>query len=470
MKRILFVRLLEKIPYGVFTPPLGILYLIPPIKEKYPETDIFIFDSMLYKNTESSFISKIKKLNPDIVAFSINYTERDMFKRFSAITRKIRKNTKIIVGGTGTFYSPEEFIENADFVVSGEGEERIINILDFLTKKTSTLMDGISFKSQDKTKHISPPTSYLKDLDKWGIPAWNMINIKKYSTFPARNTLVKKLPYASIITSRGCPYRCPWCHNYTDGKIFPYRTRSVENVIKELDLLKKLGVSEIQFLDDTFNIPEKRALLIFKEIIKKDFRFSISFQGFRIDKANKKLLYLIKKAGGYKLDFGVQHVCNHITREFYRSNTPQLEKILRKNLFAKKLGFLTYAFFITGFPDETQSDAYENLRFAMKLDPDFIGFFKLTPLPGTKYYKKINNPEKIPSIDFNHFNSNPKLIVGDLSPAEIDKIQSYSYRKFYLTRGRLFRLFLKIPKNKYLLRTILIYFKSMVNIFISDDK
>jgi|GEM_PF-2222651 len=470
MKKILFVRLLENIPYGVFTPPLGMLYLIPPLKESYPKIKTKIFDSMLFKNPEKEFIRILIDYSPDIVAFSINYTERDMFKDYANLTKDFLEDSTIIVGGTGTSYSPEEFVNDADFVVSGEGEERIVNIIDFINHRTSKLMDGISYIDKEKKEHISHATSYIKDLDRWGIPAWDRIDLKKYSHYPARNTLVKQTPYASIMTSRGCPFRCPWCHNFTDGKLFPYRKRSVKNVIEELKILKKLGVREIQFLDDTINIPEKRALRMFKEIIRHGFGFSLAFQGFRLDKTSKRLLHLIKKAGGYKIDYGVQHVQKHITKDLYRSNTPELNKILKKNLLAKKLGFLTYAFFITGFPGETMDDAYENLRFAMKLEPDFIGFFKLTPLPGTRYYTKIKDPKTIPSIDFNHFNSNPDLIVGDLTPSTIEKLQSYSYRRFYLTRGRLFRLLLKIPKNSYLFRTMLSYLKSMVNIFISDDK
>ena len=470
MKKILFVRLLEKIPYGVFTPPLGILYLIPPLKESYPKIKTKIFDSMLFKRPEKEFIRILKRFKPDIVAFSINYTERDMFKRYARLTSQKLKEAVIVVGGTGTNYTPEEFVGHADFVVSGEGEERFVNIIDILNNNSTTLMDGISYIDKDQVEHISLPTTFIEDIDKWGIPAWEKIDLRIYSRYPARNTLVKQPPYASIITSRGCPFSCPWCHNHTDGKLFPYRKRSVDNVIKELRLLKDLGVREIQFLDDTFNIPENRAERIFNEIIRNKFGFSISFQGFRLDQASDKLLRLIRKAGGYKIDYGVQHVCEHITRDLYRSNIPQLEKILRKNLLARRLGFLTYAFFITGFPDETESDAYKNLRFALKLDPDFIGFFKLTPLPGTKYYQNIHNPKTIPSIDFNHFNSNPRLIVGDLTPENIERIQSNSYRRFYLTRGRLFRLMIRIPKNIYLVRTMLDYLKSMVNIFISDDK
>ncbi|MFW5781677.1 MAG: B12-binding domain-containing radical SAM protein [Candidatus Muiribacteriaceae bacterium] len=470
MKSILFVRLLEKIPHGVFTPPLGILYLISPLREVYPDIKISIFDSMLYSDPERSFVQFIQERQPDIVAFSINYTERDMFKKFSGMTGNILEDAVVIVGGTGTGYTPGEFIHYADFVVSGEGEERLLNIIAFLKGEKEELTDGISYIDDHGKVIISEPVSYLKDLDRFGIPAWDMVDLKIYSGYPARNTLVRQLPYAAVMTSRGCPFRCPWCHNYTDGRIFPYRKRSVENVISELLLLKSLGVREIQFLDDTFNIPEKRAFEIFEQIYRHRFGFSIAFQGFRLDMASPELLLLIRKAGGYKIDYGVQHVCAHITKDLHRSNTPQLKKILEKNRYARKLGFLTYAFFISGFPGETREDSFQNLRFADKLNPDFIGFFKLTPLPGTKYFSEVKEPEKIPSVEFNHFNIDPRLAVGELSQKEIEELQSLFYRRFYLARFRLLRLFLRIPKNSYLFMTIRSYLKSMVRIFISEER
>ncbi len=309
-------------------------------------------------------------------------------------------------------------------------------------------MDGISYLKNNKP-YVSKTTSYIKNLDNLFIPSWKYNDFKTYSNLPSLTTY-KNTPYAPVSTSRGCPYKCPFCNNRYQP---PYRARSINHVKKELDYLKKIGVKEIVFTDDIFNFPEKRAQDLLKMIIRRKYGFSLSFMGIRLDIINSKTLDLMKQAGAYFFQFGVQNTSTNIEKKIGRNIKNGKMKLIHNNRYAKKIGITTNAQFIYGFPEENYNDYYSNLIFSKILGSDFVCFFKLTPYPGTEYAEKIKNIEKIPSKDFNFNSKNEKLNLSRISCKNTVKFVNLSYKKFFLHKLKIIKTFLKIPKNRYFLKT-----------------
>ncbi|MCK9225274.1 MAG: radical SAM protein [Candidatus Muirbacterium halophilum] len=448
MKKLLFVRMLQEVPSFAVSPPLGIISIIPYVKENFPDYKINLFDNGLPYQRMNSFFDYIKENKPDILLYSITYTERDIFFPTIKKVKELYPDITQIAGGIGVTCSPDEIFEKEelDFVVLSDGEERLVNILENLESGKQDFIDGIGYfcKSQNK-KILNPVTSYFDNLDKYGIPSWELVDLKTYSRLLTRNTILKTYPYATIMSARGCPYGCPYCHMSFGYKI---RVRSVANVIKELKLLKSLGVKEIHFLDDTFNLPRSRAFELMNGIIDEKFNFTIAWQGIRMDNTDKELLDIMKKAGGYNIEFGVQHVDDKIREELDRKF--DFKKIFENVKYAEKIGFITQAHYIYGFPGEKLEQSKKNLEFALKLDSSLAAFFKLTPYPGTKYGRQyIGDYSEIPSKEFHFYSGDEKLNLSDIPTPKLYSFQNYSHQKYYLRPIKALKIFFKIPKNRY---------------------
>ncbi|MFW5781676.1 MAG: B12-binding domain-containing radical SAM protein [Candidatus Muiribacteriaceae bacterium] len=451
MKKLLFIRIHGHIPYNVVIPPMGILYLIPPVREYFPEYIIDIYDTALPERPLDRLTEYVKKTDPDILLFSFNYYEKDLFVNVSRNIREKFPEKLIVAGGPGITCSAEEIAGEAlpDYFVLGEGEERIVNILSHIEDSSVSLMDGCG-KTENGVPEISRNTTVLSDTDRWGIPAWDMVDLNRFSRLPTMNSMLKRKKYATIMTSRGCPFKCPFCSSFMRTE---YRARSVESVIKELKMLYSAGVREFHFLDDTFNVPEKRAIELLEAISEQGLDIASSFQGIRIEYISREFVHALKSAGCYKVEFGVQHVDPEITR-FIRRDISDSE-LLRKHRLLKQAGFITNAHFIFGFPGETLEKAQKNLDFAIRLDATYTTFFRLTPFPGTEYENLVEKLREIPSINLNYYNRDPGLNLSSMTNSELIRFQRYAYRKFHYRPIKMIRTFLRLPKNLYFFTHVL---------------
>jgi len=445
MKKLLFVRIHGDIPYNVVIPPMGILYLVQPVRENFPDYCIDIYDTALPESPLKKILKYIKMTSPDMILFSFNYYEKDIFIRLSKKIKMLFPEKIIIAGGPGITCSVDEIAEKSslDFFVLGEGEERLINVLTYIKDNSIELMDGCGKKESGKIIY-KKRESVMGNLDRWGIPAWDMVDLKRFSELPTMNSMLKRSTYATIMTSRGCPFNCPFCSSFMRSR---YRARSNDDVLKEIKLLYSKGVREFHFLDDTFNVPEKRAIDLLDAISELELDISISFQGIRIEYVNKRLVEALKKAGCYKVEFGVQHIDPKITKYIRRDISNS--QLLKNHRLLQKAGFITNAHFIFGFPKETKEMAVKNLDFAIKLDATYTTFFRLTPFPGTEYERLITKLKKIPSKNLNYYNRDPRLNLSCMTNDELVEFQRYAYRRFHYRPFKMIKTFFRLPKNLY---------------------
>ncbi len=444
------VRLHLKVPFNAVIPPLGLIHIIPPVKKRFPGIDIDLYDTALNSQPLSGLLKKIDSYRPDWIFFSVTYLERDMLFDIFEKLKRLFPEIILVAGGWGVSCSPAEFHRNKhlDITCAGDGEERVISVVENLIHGRTDFMDGISYKFNGE-KRFSEAETLFEDLDKYGPPAWDHVKIKEYSKLPTWNAMIKSPPYAGMLTSRGCPFKCPYCWNYKGNK---YRFRSTEALMEEIRLLYNKGVREIHFFDDTINIPEENSTRLLKLAHREFPDLSFAFEGMRLDYCSAEYLDMLKENGVYRIEFGVQHVAPRILEQMHRKI--DLKKILKNARHLKKLGIFTHSHFIYGFPGETRKEMTMNLNFALKLDTDSVGFFKLTPYPDTYYATLKENLENIPSSEFHIFNRNEKL---DLSGKhdEVVRFQYYSFRRFYIKELKIFRSFLKIPKSSYFWHTLL---------------
>ena len=184
----------------------------------------------------------------------------------------------IILGGVNARAQLSRFFESgADVVCLSDAETTILEIGDILRRGQTDLsgVDGIAFKRRGKVI-VNPMKGIEADLDKLPFPAWDLLPLERYWEVgrPRGGSFSQQEEYrfASLMTSRGCQYKCLFCHVSEEddhsifGNLKKFRVKSHERVLQELRTLKQLGVQQVFFEDDTLLGNKKRAIGIFREV------------------------------------------------------------------------------------------------------------------------------------------------------------------------------------------------------------
>ncbi len=441
---------LEKGHLG-FLPPLGLMYLAAYLK-KYLEHQVEIFDTQVERTDYKDIERIIKDKSPDILGITtMTFTLIDALE-VARITKGINEKIKVVLGGPHVHIFPEETIrkKEVDYIVLGEGEasfkELIENIVD---KEALYRVKGIVFKDNGRIVNTGL-RDLIRDLDEIPFPARDLTPYQKYYYLP----LTKGRIATTMITSRGCPYRCLFCDRPHLGKIF--RARSAKNVVDEMQACKEIGIDEIIIYDDTFNVNRERVLEICDEIIKRGLRISWSIRA-RVDIIDKEMVIKMEKAGCARIHYGVEAGTQKILNVLKKDIT--LEEVEKAFKLTRGVGIQTLAYFMIGAPEEKREDIIQTIRFAKRIKPDFAQFSILTPFPVTGIYKK-GLEEKVfitdcwrdfansPTSDFV-----PKLWEKELSRDELIHLLRKAYYSFYLRPsyilGRLMKIksFFELKRN-----------------------
>ena len=245
----------------------------------------------------------------------------------------------------------------------------------------------------------------------------------------------------SIQTTRGCPYRCNYCHNLFGKKL---RKRSVENVISELRLMKdKYNVEEVEIIDDIFNLDIERAKQIFRRIIEEELDINFRFpNGLRSDRMDEELLDLFKEGGVFRLVFAIE------------SGTPRIQKLIKKNLnlekarqniaLAAKRNFSMGGFFMLGFLDETEEEVWNTINFALKSQLQTAAFFVVTPFPNTEIWKQAQEMGCNLTADYANYQK-VSANVSRVPTKRLEKLRQLAFRRFYLNPIRLWNFMRTTP-------------------------
>ncbi|MDD4860438.1 MAG: radical SAM protein, partial [Dehalococcoidales bacterium] len=281
-------------------PPLG-LALIAAVLEKAGYR-VSVYDAAALRLTSDELITLVK--NADIAGFSA------MTPTVSATLEIIRKlkmaNPKLttIMGGPHVSLLPEETLAicpEIEIAVRGEGEETIIELLHVI--ETAQPLDGIagiSFRSGGKIMH-NALRSRTTDMDSLPFLAYHLLPLGSYRPHPPHG---RSLPFASVVTSRGCPYHCAFCSKPIFGN--KYRAQSPQRVADEISYLReKFGVREVAFYDDVFTLDKKRTHAIAEEFLSRKLKFDWTCET-RVNLVDKELLRHMKRAGCYAIAYGIE--------------------------------------------------------------------------------------------------------------------------------------------------------------------
>ncbi|MEW5945071.1 MAG: radical SAM protein [bacterium] len=455
-KRFLFVRTFKTLKGGGPVPPLGLLYLGAAIRERFGDgVDVGIID--LGRMGKAEAAERVREWRADFVGLSAMSCEADVLRGFAALAKGTGGGAPVVLaGGPHAAVAGARLLDdpNVDVAVIGEAERTVVDFL-YASADGAPLekVRGIVFRDAGGKAAATEPAAPVEDLDSLPFPAWDLIDYRGYARCDNWNGALKEKFYGEILTSRGCPYGCRFCHNIFGKKV---RLRSPENVLEELRMLyRNYGFREIHVVDDIFNVDEERAKRICELIAGSGMRLSLAFpNGLRADLMTKELVRLLKKAGTYRIHYG------------FETASERLQKLIGKNLDVRKAaeafettsraGIMTGAYFMVGFPEQTRDEIVETIDFAARSPLDAAYFFKATPYPGSGFYEEVcGGPGGEPpeSFDDYHFYSAGRS-YGAVGADELNELMLLAQRKFFFSFRRMWRVFLKTPRKRHYIRKL----------------
>ena len=308
------------------------------------------------------------------------------------------------------------------------------------TGKLNTV-PGLFYKENDEIKQGKAPLA-IDNLDSIPFPSHSLVNRYDYGNHSGFKLFKGK--FTSMITSRGCPYRCSFCsRDLFIGR--KYRQRSADNVLAEIEYIYSLGYDGIIFVDDNFLLDKKRTMNIMDGIIERNLNLNMMVEGARVDSADKELYNKMWKAGVKLISFGIESG-NQDVLNFYNKNIT-VDQVKKAVKLASETGFFTIASFIIGAPFETKNHIKNTIDLACSLPLDSSEFYILEYRVGSDLWKDAVEKNMIKKNDY-FIKGCKENNLGMFTLDELKKSRKKAYMKFYLRPSYLTREGLKLIKNQ----------------------
>jgi anaerobic magnesium-protoporphyrin IX monomethyl ester cyclase len=408
-------------------PPLGLLYLEAYLAENSGH-EVKVLDAPALKMNKAQALESLAAFNPQVLGIT-GHTQNlvDMLE-FSEAAKETSPGLKIVWGGAHASAFPESAIrfEPVDAVICGEGETSFAQLLSaYENKFAHSEIPGLYYKTPEQivfTGAALPP-----DLSRLPRPRRQILDYKKYYYFFGESVTA-----TSLSSSRGCPYHCTFCS--TPGK--SWRARTPQDVAQELQECADLGIKEIYFIDDTFNVDRSRVIELANEILKRKLKISWNFRA-RLNLIDMEMLQACQAAGCTRIQVGVESGSDEGLKNLGKELTIAQIKAAFKLIKSTKISAAAY--FLLGAPHEkTFADIKATINFAKTLNADYCLFGLLTPYPNTELYAQgvalgIVDPkiwEDYVSHPYPEFK--PPLWTQWFSENQLLEYLDYAYKSFYL--------------------------------------
>ena len=409
--------------------PIGVLYLAQScFKNGY---DIDILDALTYKNTpfvmDISDLSDIQKLkinknsifdyythigtsyddiliyirdsNPDIIAMSIMFTcFYDTAYKLADLIKKMYPHITIVAGGAHVSALYNHVLDNFsfDFCLCGEGEITLPKLLNCLSRSTLPYdVEGIAFRDVNNSNgttdkgvpiYFNDKTTFINNLDDYSLDIESFDYLSCYDT-------------VTLITSRGCPFKCNFCSvQLSMGNRF--RTRSIDNILLEIESYYKKGIYNFNIEDDNFSFDMQRAIDLFNKVAEKNININFYLlNGVIASNVTDKAIESFARAGVKQMFFGLETISkSRLT--YINKNHTSFETIKKAIFIAQKYSIRAGVSIIIGFPNQKLDDVLAEILTLIKNNILILAINPLYPIPKTSmYYDCIKN--NLISLDTN---------------------------------------------------------------------
>jgi magnesium-protoporphyrin IX monomethyl ester (oxidative) cyclase len=344
--------------------------------------------------------------------------------RTTRLIKAIDPSIQVIMGGVEPSLEPgnRQLLEDnasLDVLVRGEGEVTLCDLLAHYDASSRSFfelstVEGILFRGAAGVERTGT-RPFMHDLDELPLPAYDLIDMDRMyqNGFYARHRMrahgSRCIP---IHTSRGCPYSCTFCSVHSQvGKA--NRRHSPAYVVRHMRHLQQTyGVTHFHFEDDNLTLHAPRARELFEAITPLGISWDTP-NGLRADTITEELAELMARAGAAAVTIAVESGDQHVLDTIVQKNL-DLDDVVSAAAHLSKADIPTIAFFIVGFPGESEGEVRRTLEFAKRLTltHNTINLlFVATPLPGTPlerqcreqgyFVRPLNNETLLSAIRLN---------------------------------------------------------------------
>jgi radical SAM superfamily enzyme YgiQ (UPF0313 family) len=375
-------------------PPLGTLFAAALMRQQGYQ--VALFDAML-ADSEAEWEAALEKYHPRFAVLfedNFNYLSKMCLLNMRQAAFRMSQMAKqhgipvIICGADATDHYTLYLAEGADYVIIGEGEQTLTELMAHLNGTSSAPLhqiNGLAFKAANGDITLTNPRSILKQLDDLPFPAWDLVDTERY-----RSIWLSRHGYYSVnmVTTRGCPYSCNWCAKPIWGQ--RYNVRSPENVIAEMRWLQEhVQPDHIWFADDIFGLKpgwvQKFADLVEQAGIRIPFKCLSRADLLLVDDT----IDALKRAGAEIIWMGAESGSQKILDAMDKGT--RVEQIYESASKLKAAGIRVAFFLQFGYPGETREDIALTIQMVRDCMPDDIGISVSYPLPGTKFYQSVRS-------------------------------------------------------------------------------
>lgn len=372
-------------------PPLATIYAAAHIKREGYEVALH---DVMFETEAKALRNALQKNKPDYLVIyddGFNYLTkmcltnmRDAALQMAQIAKEAGIVT-IISSSDSSDHFEKYLNDNLDFVIIGEGEESLKELLSHLENKSDfSATKGIAFKKNESIVN-NGRRSVLNDLDNLAMPLWELIDLKKY-----KEKWLAKNNYFSInlTTTRGCPYKCNWCAKPIYGN--RYNAHSPKWIVDEIKYVKSLiDFDHIWFADDIFGLKPKWVQEFSELIIQNGLSLKYKIQSRADLLLQENYVKYLSESGCNEAWMGAESGSQKILDAMDKGIT--VDEIKKSVKLLREYNIKPALFIQFGYLGEEMSDIEKTIEMLNEVLPDDIGISVSYPLPGTGFYDKVKN-------------------------------------------------------------------------------
>lgn len=363
--------------------PHGISYIAAACRKAGHEVKIYSQD--VYHWDESHLSATLEREHFDIVGLGAcgGYYQYRKALKISEAVNAAGKRPVYLLGGHLASPEPEYFLRKtkADFIVMGEGEETVTDLLNAVeNKRPVSGVSGIAYMENGRCVK-TPKRQPIKDINSLPLPAWDMVPMEHYLLAKAPNIKTGQR-HMSVLSGRGCTFKCNFCYRMDEG----FRPRRADSIIEEIERLKKdYNVSYISFVDELLMSSASRTMEICEAFIKGRLGIRWACNG-RLNYARPDVLNFMKKAGCVFINYGIESMDDKVLKMMNKAMTTRhITEGIDNTLDA---GISPGFNIIFGNIGETAEALEKGVRFLLKYDnhSQLRTIRPVTPYPGSPLY------------------------------------------------------------------------------------
>ncbi|MFT3793550.1 B12-binding domain-containing radical SAM protein [Flavobacterium sp.] len=415
-------------------PPLGTLYAASLMRENGYE--VRLFDTNLLDNPSS--IQPILEIQrPKYLVIyddGFNYltkmcltTMREACFEMIALGKK-NGCTVIVCSSDSTDHAAEYLEKGADFIILGEGEMTLLELVNTLESNESpAAIAGIAFQNGALTQ-TNAKRAVLHELDSLPFPAWDLVDMNEYKLIWRESGQKFTL---NIATTRGCPYKCNWCAKPIYGN--RYNSHSAEYIADHIEFLRSsYGVRRFWMCDDIFGLKPNWVRDFNDGLKKRKLNIKYYIQS-RVDLLLKEdMIDLLAESGLEEVWVGAESASQKILDAMDKGT--KVTQIYEATRLLKKKNIRVAFFLQFGYLSENTDDILQTIDMVKELVPDNIGISVSYPLPGTKFYEKVKD-ELRQKANWKDSDDLDMMFKGTFKTDYYRRLQRFVHKEYRKTQG-----------------------------------